>query len=329
MFERRSLCDCSRYFTIAITFAAIYYGLSPHDNTLLSLPTLGHAFVASLQIQSTIGFAAPVDGHWARKPGLIVAITLHGITTVLFNIFLLGTLFARMSSAKNRALSVRISPMAVLRPTESSPYPCIEFRVGEIRKHQLMNLKVSAFLFSHRGEKLFHREKLDLTPSDGIFLAVPTELRHFISETSPLWKLFKQDLIGVSNFDCLVCGDSFDSRSNLMKHATFMADVAGDMRHRETVNSLNNLSMPSYQTVLNAIQSSSQYWEIALLVEGTEPVTGSPIQVRQSFLAEDLVAGRSFAKCWWVEIGDNGSKKIVVDFAMFNALNSDEEFINP
>ena len=110
-----------RYFTIAMSFAAIYYGFSPHDNHPMSLPSLGHAFVASLQIQSTIGFAAPVDGHWSRKPVLVIAITLHGITTVLFNIFLLGTLFARLSSAKNRALSVRISSLAVLRETNESP----------------------------------------------------------------------------------------------------------------------------------------------------------------------------------------------------------------
>ncbi len=296
--------------------------MSPRDQAPTSLGTFGHAFIAALQIQSTIGFAAPTDGHWAKKPGLVIAITIHGLTTVLFNIFLLGTLFARMSSAKNRAVSVRISSAAVIRDTPGTMYPCLEFRVGEIRKHQLMNLRVSAFLLSHKGEKLFYRESLVLDPPEGVFLAIPTEIRHTISESSPLWLLLRQGLGGLPNFDCPVCGDPFTSRSSLIKHTTFMSEVGGDSRHGEAVAPLKSLPMPSVTSVASAMRGLSAYWEILILVEGTEPITGSPIQVRHSFLARDISIGASFEKCWSVEAGENGTKKVIVDFTMFDKISS-------
>ena len=311
-----------RYFIIALVFAGVYYAFSPRDTQPTSLASFGHAFVAALQIQSTIGFAAPSEGHWSKKPGLVIAITIHGLTTVLFNVFLLGTLFARMSSAKNRAISVRVSSSAVIRENPGSGYPMLEFRVGEIRKHQLMNLRVSAFLLSHKGEKLFYRENLALDPPEGVFLAIPTEIRHIISETSPLWNLLRQGLGTVSNFDCPVCGDTFTSRSSLIKHSTFMSEVGGDARHGEAISPLKSLPLPSVSSIATAIDSNRSYWEIMILVEGTEPITGSPIQVRHSFLARDIKIGETFEKCWSVETGANNAKKIVVDFKKFDNISS-------
>ncbi len=324
--------DCfitNRYFVIAVTFAAIYFQFSPHDDRVTSLKTFGHAFIASLQIQSTIGFATPVQDHWSTKPGLIVAVTIHGLTTVIFNIFLLGTLFARMSSAKNRAISVRVSSLAVVRDFGPSNYPCLEFRVGEIRKHQLMNLEVSAYLFTHKGEKLFARDRLTLDPPEGVFLAVPTELRHTINETSPFWSFLSKEESKLTTFDCPVCGDKFDSRASLIKHVSYVAESPTENGHKEALKTIASLVAPSLGAVKSALQSfAAQYWEIIVLVEGTEPVTGSPIQVRHSFLLRDVHIGATFERCWSVETTENGTKKIVVDFSAFDKLATNDS-INP
>jgi hypothetical protein len=313
-----------RYFAIAILFASIYFAFSPDEPGALTLPTFGHAFIASLQIQSTIGFAAPTEGHWAKNGGLIAAIVTQGLLTILFNIFLLGTLFARMSSAKNRAVTVRVSSVAVLRDNDGVGYPFLEFRIGEIRKHQLMNLRVSAFLFCHKGEKLFHRERLSLEPAEGIFLAVPTEVRHTLNESSPIWRLLRRDAPGVmSSFDCPVCGDSFDSRSSLTKHMTFLADSNGDLKHKEALGILRTHPFPSLESLSSMMRSFTEYWEVIVLVEGTEPITGSPIQVRHSFLSRDVRIGVKFHKCWSIEVGES-SKKIVVDFDLFDRIISDD-----
>ena len=269
----------------------------------------GRALIASLQIQSTIGFAAPGMDHWARNWRVIIGITLQSITTVLFNIFLLGTLFARLSSARNRAISVRVSSVAVVGG-EGDCAPFLEFRVGEIRKHQLMNLSVSAFMFSHKGDKKFVREKLGLTPPDGIFLAVPNEIRHEVDERSPLWHLICAESEKMTSFECSVCGDGFRDKSQLMLHVKYEMKT-----HQKALKDLSHVKSPSLSTLKSLIYQNPLYWEIVLLIEGTEPVTGSPIQVRQSFTVSDLRFDEKFKKCWRV-VDHTGSsqKRVIVDF---------------
>ena len=273
----------------------------------------GRALIASLQIQSTIGFAAPGMDHWARNWRVIIGITLQSITTVLFNIFLLGTLFARLSSARNRAISVRVSSVAVVGG-EVDCVPFLEFRVGEIRKHQLMNLSVSAFMFSHKGDKKFVREKLGLTPPNGIFLAVPNEIRHEVDETSPLWHLLCAESEKMTSFECSVCGDGFRDKSQLMLHVKYEMKT-----HQKALRELSHVKSPSLRKLKSLIYQNPLYWEIVLLIEGTEPVTGSPIQVRQSFTVSDLRFDEKFKKCWRVEDHSGSSKKrVIVDFDNFD-----------
>ena len=280
----------------------------PRQGVPASLPTYGHAFIASLQIQSTIGFATPGEEHWARSAGVTTAITAQALLTVLFNVFLLGTLFARLSSAKNRAISVRVSNVAVIR---ADPLPVLEFRVGEVRKHQLLNLRVSAYLFYHDGPKLFQREKLKLDPADGIFLAVPTELKHVIDDTSPLWKLLNSKAF--SSFDCQVCGEPLRSRDALLKHLKFNSDA----KHKTALASVSATPAPTLESVTRLMKSSEQYWEIVIVIEGTEPITGSPIQARHSFRLRDVWFNAVFVKCWTMSETDAG-KRIVVDFDLFS-----------
>ena len=300
-----------RYFAIASVFAGIYFASIPRQGVPAALPTYGHALIASLQIQSTIGFAAPGAAHWARSAGVTAAITAQALLTVLFNVFLLGTLFARLSSAKNRAISVRVSSVAVVR---ECPLPVLEFRVGEIRKHQLLNLRVNAYLFFHNGDKLFQREKLKLNPSDGIFLAVPTELQHVLDETSPLWTLLS--LQAKRSFDCEVCGEPLRSRESRLKHLTFFADA----KHKSVLASASAVERPSMESVTRLMKASERYWEVVIVVEGTEPITGSPIQARHSYCLSDVWFNSEFVKCWTVTESDGGGKKIVVDFDLFSQV---------
>ena len=287
------------------------------------MSTFGRAVIASLQIQSTIGFAAPTRDHWAREWRVTIAITFHSVTTVLFNIFLLGTLFARLSSAKNRALSVRISTNAVIRDEEDRKgYPILEFRVGEIRKHQLLNLDISVYLFSHREDKLFHREKLSIEPTGGVFLAVPTEVRHVISETSPLWRLLTDsENTSSQSFDCQMCGDAFQSKTQLVRHLNFIVSTLAEPKHSAYLKTVLAVPPPSLESVKSHMRLTNSYWEIVVMIEGTEPVTGSPIQVRHSFTLDDLLFGAQFKRCWTIEPTTDGKgKKLVVDFDLFNTI---------
>ena len=305
-----------RYFVLATCFAALYYLVISSSEFDGDLATFGHAMIASLQIQSTIGFAAPSRDHWARNAKVVAIITFHSITTVMFNIFLLGTLFARLSSAKNRAITVKLTSRAVIRsdPLVSKSYPFFEFRVGEIRRHQLLNLNVSVYFFTHREGKLFHREKLSIFPCGGIFLAVPTEVRHVLDEASPVWRyLSGQQPESLSPNFCSVCGESFACLEQLKLHMGFMADA----KHRTALQALKStpISLDAVRQVI-----ASKYFEIIVLVEGTEPVTGSPIQIRHSYTVDDVEFGMTFRKCWDLVPSDLG-KRIVVNFANFDQLS--------
>ena len=311
-----------RYFVIAVTYAALYYAIVYPDPRATDLQSFGQAMIASLQIQSTIGFASPSAEHWSRNWKVVLVITLHSITTVIFNIFLLGTLFARLSSAKNRAITVRLSTRAII--SQQDQYPVLSFRVGEIRRHQLLNLNISVYLFHHESSSnLFVREKLLTSPSTGIFLAVPAEIQHVIDESSPLWKLVSPQFLE-GGFACKVCGDEFASKQQLEKHLNFYKN-AQHLRFKADVVALPRPSLTKLRQSLSERSSKQEvvdsYFELIVLVEGTEPVTGSPIQVRHSYTFSDIVFGGSFMPCWRVETDVGGSrKKIVVNFDTFNKI---------
>ena len=309
-----------RYFLIATIYASLYFAaVSSHPNGT-DMTTFGRAMIASLQIQSTIGFAAPSHNHWAKNWRVILIITFHSLSTILFNIFLLGTLFARLSSAKNRAMSVRISSMAVVRQEEKNGYPFLEFRIGEIRKHQLLNLRMSVDLFSHKGAKLFHRHSLAIEPSGGMFLAVPTEIRHVIDETSPLWHLLSASEDPAQSFECPVCGDMFESKEQLVKHLNFTVSKSNDAKHSQALKATIVVPSPTLESFKSHLRLMDDYWEIIVMVEGTEPVTGSPIQVRHSFTVKDLIFGLHFKPCWRIDTDELKGKKIIVDFKNFDAV---------
>jgi len=321
---------------IALVFGSIYFAIVYPDPAATDMSSFGQAIIASLQIQSTVGFAAPAADHWARNWKIVLTITFHSLVTVLFNIFLLGTLFARLSSAKNRAITVKLSNKAVIISDDSKAYPNFVFRIGEIRRHQLLNLNISAYLFHHESEeKLFIRERLSTTPSTGIFLAVPTEIKHVIDESSPLWKFIceRSDLgVGsgnpkyLSDYSCTVCGDSFTTRQQLSKHLTFNKNA----QHLRFNADVVSMPAPTLMTVRKSLVEISaktdivpSYFELIVLVEGTEPVTGSPIQIRHSYTMGDIVFGAQFASCWRVEddlTGKIARKKIVVNFDLFNKI---------
>jgi hypothetical protein len=305
-----------------LSYAGLYFAIVYPDPRAVDLQSFGQAMIASLQIQSTIGFASPSAEHWSRNWKVVLVITLHSITTVIFNIFLLGTLFARLSSAKNRAITIRLSTRAII--SQKDQYPILSFRVGEVRRHQLLNLNISVYLFHHKSASdLFVRELVSTSPSTGIFLAIPTEIHHVIDESSPLWKLVSpQNLEG--GFACKVCGDQFTSKNQLQKHLNFSKN-AQHLRFKADVVSLPTPTLSKLRQSLAEKASKEgvvdSYFELIVLVEGTEPVTGSPIQVRHSYTFSDFVFGGSFMPCSKIETIDVGNrKKIIVNFDTFNKI---------
>ncbi len=304
---------------LAVVFAGCYYGIMHNDPETKDIATYGHAFIAALQIQSTIGFAAPSQKHWTHNWLAVTLVACHSVSTILFNVFLLGTLFSRISSAKNRAITVRFSKKLVVSVTGGASPPIIQFRLGEIRRRQLLNLNVSAFLYSHRDSVLFDRQQLHIDPSSGILLSVPIEVTHVIDHTSPIWHFLtesssKQPALDLRDYSCQVCGDIFSSLDQLQRHLRYKSDAS----HRRIQADFVSLSVPSIEVLRKSVSThmaNKTYFELIVLVEGIEPVTGSAMQMRYSYGLHDIEFNARFDSCQELD-----GTKLTVDFSRFDSF---------
>jgi hypothetical protein len=246
-------------------------------------------------------------------------VTCHALTSIMFNILLLGTLFARLNSPKNRAVTIRLSKSLLITSLEGRDDAlALEFRIGEVRKYKLLNMNVSVFLYYHRENNLFIREQL-LVDARGLFLAVPTEVRHVIDELSPFWNFLNNSKLNLNSSNCPICGDIFDSMAQLKIHLNHNKKISND--HLQLLKDIKSNNKINLNILKNLFRNrSSEYFEIVVLAEGTEPVTGSPIQYRQSYRSGDFVFGGQFSNC--VKIKQNMKNKLIeIDFNNFDEIN--------
>lgn len=118
---------------------------------------------------------------------------------------LLGLVFAKLSRPRPRAQTVMFSKHAVVAPYDG--FLSLMFRVGDVRKSQLLDVAISVHCFCFRttatGEEfLFSQQELPITTEHGIevgeqikpFFLLPLTVVHVIDERSPLYDLEAQEL---------------------------------------------------------------------------------------------------------------------------------------
>ena len=148
------------YTLVMIIFAGIYMGLD-HEGVECGVappgraPSFYQAFAFSMETFTTIGYGIPNSGMGffdddAGCGGVLVAVYFQAMAFILMNAAAIGVLFARISSANNRANQIIFSNKAVIRCVRHRFY--FMFQVGEasyFRYHPVVEAHVRVYAVLH------------------------------------------------------------------------------------------------------------------------------------------------------------------------------------
>lgn len=171
------------------------------------------AFLFSLETQTTIGYGG--RQITPACPEAVILLNLQSLIGFIIGAFMLGLIFAKLSRPRNRAETILFSRHAVVALRDGKM--CLMFRVGDVRKSQILEAHVRVHLFRKRKtreglELPFYQQNLpvgidwlcDENQLDNIlFLILPLTIVHVIDENSPLYEMQPKDL-GSSDFEIVV-----------------------------------------------------------------------------------------------------------------------------
>ena len=138
-------------------------------------------------------------------PEAIAFLLLQSLTGFMLSTSLLGLIFAKLSRPRPRAQTVMFSKHAVIASQDG--LLSLMFRVGDVRKSQLLDITISLQCFRFRTteagqEILIAQQELPVCTENGVevgqrispFLLLPLTIVHVIDENSPLYEIGAQDL---------------------------------------------------------------------------------------------------------------------------------------
>lgn len=163
------------------------------------------AFLFSVETQQTIGYGSRVISPKCFE-GILV-LQAQSIVGDLIDAFLLGLIFAKISRPRERARTVKFSKYATIALRDNKM--CLMFRVGDIRKSQIVEAHIRAQMFrklktTEGTEMPFYQQDLRLCYEwrscdydDNryqVFLMLPLIIYHIIDENSPLYHITPEKL---------------------------------------------------------------------------------------------------------------------------------------
>ena len=157
------------------------------------------AFLFSIESEQTIGYGTRAITTKCPEGTLILQI--QSLVGMILDAFMLGLTFAKLSQPRDRVKTVMFSDYAVIAPRDGKL--CLMFRVGDIRKSQIVDASIRMQLFRKwktKEEKHFPFYQEDLkvcydwrNPDNDfrnqIFLLLPMVIIHVIDENSPLYNM--------------------------------------------------------------------------------------------------------------------------------------------
>jgi len=174
------------------------------------------AFLFSVETQETIGYGQ--KAITTNCPEAVILLQLQSLVGLLIDAFMLGLTFAKLSRPRERMRTVMFSDYAVIAPRDGKM--CLMFRVGDVRKSQIVDASVQMQLFktttTKEGKEIpFHQEDLKVcydwrNPDNDfrnqLFLLLPMVIIHVIDENSPFYDVTPQTL-QESDFEIVVVID--------------------------------------------------------------------------------------------------------------------------
>lgn len=162
------------------------------------------AFLFSIETEQTIGYGS--RAITAKCPEGAILLQIQSLVGLILDAIMLGLTFAKLCEPLERVKTVMFSDHAVIAARDGKL--CLMFRVGDIRKSQIVDASIRMQLFrkwkTTEGKDIpFHQEDLkvcydwqnpDNDLRNQLFLLLPMLIIHVIDENSPFYKLTPEEL---------------------------------------------------------------------------------------------------------------------------------------
>lgn len=215
----------------------------------------------------------------------LLLVLAQSCAAITFSAVAIGLLFQRISRGQKRSKTILFSDKAVIRRVKGVPY--LMFRVGELRRHHLIEASIRAYCLRHE------RLPLNVSYSNGetVDRVREIETTHFVARH--LEFLLPDEMLGSHILMSLpqVIVHRLDERSPLVPPRPVWYDVDGHI-HRSRDPSDNAIGYNNLEKFLTDRDA-----EIVVLLEGTDELTGSALQARHSYRGDDIAWDHTFAAC--------------------------------
>lgn len=280
------------YTLIVFFFAFVYLGVSklgapPTDpnssvkHSFCGMDINNHmeALYFSLSTMTTIGYGVS-DYYFGDCWTPLLLVLCQSCAAITFSAVAIGLLFQRISRGQKRSKSILFSDKAVIRRVRGVPY--LMFRVGELRRHHLIEASVRAYCLYHERLPL---SKCTNEPSVGRVHEIETT--HFLARQLAL--LHPDDTLGPHILMSLpqVIVHRLDEKSPLVPPQPLWYDAGG--------YSHDSNGAIEYEDTKSFLLDRDA--EIIVLLEGTDELTGTALQARHSYRVDDIVWDYAFAPC--------------------------------
>lgn len=167
------------------------------------------ALLFSIETQHTIGYG--VRAVTTNCPEAVTLLMTQSIFGVVIQCVMAGVVLAKLARPKRRGETIMFSRHAVICQ-EDGQY-CLIFRVGDMRRSQLVGAMLHAMFVKKRttkeGDEIpFYQCHLEVTAESEdydqfIFLSWPIRIVHKINSNSPLWHMNAESLL-TEDFEIIV-----------------------------------------------------------------------------------------------------------------------------
>lgn len=166
---------------------------------ITSIKNFVSALTYSIETQHTIGYGGKYTTE--ECPLVIIAQSFQLVIGVFIQAFLVGVIFAKLSRPKTRAKTLLFSKNALISHRDG--VPCFMFRVGDLRKGHIINVKIKAKIINKKvslehEEIPFYQEDLKFgseNEEDRLLFVWPTTIVHKIDMNSPIFEMSAKDML--------------------------------------------------------------------------------------------------------------------------------------
>lgn len=268
------------YALVVFCFAYIYLGVSklgavitvyPDGSTkdsFCGMDITNHmeALYFSLSTMTTIGYGVS-DYYFGDCWTPLLLVLWQSCCSITFQSIAIGLLFQRISRGRKRSRTIIFSDKAVVRRVKGVPH--LMFRIGELRRQHLIGVNVRCYCLKHE-RFLLSAEQREVETT--YFLTRHLKLQ-YPDENSGSHILMSLPQVIVHRMDessPLTPKPLWHDRHG-QEHTSSFDDTDAFLRDRHA--------------------------EVVVQVEGTDELTGQPLQARHSYSAKDLAWDCTFAPC--------------------------------